>query len=80
MADVNTRTVKVGDTWAGQCANPCGFKTVGWPTKKLAEARIAEHAGEHETGEAMRDLQAFREDHGIIVSTAGDAVFEDLED
>ena len=79
MADVQTRAVKVGDTWAGQCANPCGFKTVGWPTKKLAEARIAEHATEHDTGEPMRELQDFRTDHGVGVDTAGRAVFDDLE-
>jgi hypothetical protein len=74
---VQTRTVKLEDGWAGQCAGPCGFLTTGWPTKKLAEERIGEHENEHETGQTVSDLDTFRAKHGLI-AVDGKAVFADL--
>lgn len=41
------------------------FRSTGWPTKKAAEARGAEHMKEHDTGEEMTLLSEFAEGHGI---------------
>lgn len=77
---VATRAVKVDDgTWTGQCAQPCGFRSDGWPTKKVAEARMTQHAAEHDTGQPMPELEAFRAEHGLTVNADGAAVFADLE-
>ena len=61
------------DTYYGVCA--CKFLTIGWPTKKLAQARLDEHNAEHasaqpdENGNAnpqpMRELVEFRAEHGL---------------
>lgn len=64
MATYKTRVVKNDqETWDGECA--CGFTSREWPQRKFAAARIAEHTVEHETGTAMRDLSAFRVEHGL---------------
>ncbi len=55
-----TRTVRQGNTWAGQCAAPCGWSSTGWPTRKLAAARLADHEAEHKTGKPARELTDFR--------------------
>lgn len=50
-------------TYEVACAMPrCGFKTTGWPTKKAAESRHAEHMQEHETGEPMPELYLVNND------------------
>jgi hypothetical protein len=80
MADTQTRAVKTSDGWTGQCAQPCGFLTSGWPTKALATERIGQHAAEHDTGEPMPELEEFRQAKGLTVNADGAAVFADLED
>lgn len=58
-----TRVVNAGDSYDGQCA--CGFASNGWAVKKHAQARIAEHAAEHESGEPMRELRDFEVELGL---------------
>lgn len=60
-----TRVVKDDDpgTYDAECA--CGFTSAGWPQRKLAAARVDEHAAEHETGEPMRELVDFRDEAGL---------------
>lgn len=58
-----TRVVKADDAYDGQCA--CGFTSSGWGLKKHAQARIDEHAAEHDSGEPMRELQDFRAEFGL---------------
>ena len=35
---------------------PCGFVSRGWPTKKAAAERGAQHQAEHDSGEPMPEL------------------------
>lgn len=51
------------ELWTMECAAPCGFKSQGWATKGLAEARGKEHANEHETGELMTEIVEFEKQH-----------------
>lgn len=39
-----------------ECAD-CGFKSMGWPSKKKADVRGKQHRVEHETGVAMPELK-----------------------
>lgn len=49
------------ELWTMECG--CSFKSQGWATKALAEARGKEHAREHETGELMTDIIEFEKQH-----------------
>jgi hypothetical protein len=72
------------DTWTYACpgypADPCGgndlpsFQSSGWPTKKIAEARGAQHIAEHEdpTNQSpMPELHVFRQEHGLAPTEDG---------
>ena len=48
-------------------AEPCGFKSSGWDTKKLRDKRAKQHLEEHETGEPMQELADFRSENGVKV-------------
>lgn len=70
-------------TWSAGCTSRlCGgpneetgehvpFRTVGWPSEKVAAERMAEHLREHETGEPMTTLEEFREARGLMASEDG---------
>ena len=45
--------LREGYEWTGICL--CGYVTTGWPTKKQATKRIAQHTAEHLYGELMPD-------------------------
>lgn len=65
--------VQEGDgTFTGLCA--CGFSTKGWPTGDTARARVTEHRAEHETGDILRPLSEFRDEHDLVVHR-NDVVF-----
>ncbi|MCU1590649.1 MAG: hypothetical protein JWP11_1905 [Frankiales bacterium] len=74
-----TRVVSTGDDPAihtFECA--CGFTSEGWPLKKHAVARGAEHSAEHDSGEPARELVDFREDQGVINGPKVDVIgFDD---
>lgn len=40
-------------------ARSCGWTTSGWSTRSQADARLAQHLEEHETGEPMPELIEF---------------------
>lgn len=40
------------------------YRTSGWLSQDVADARGAEHLREHETGEPMTELAQFERDHG----------------
>ena len=83
-----------GGTWDFQCpgvsGDPCWttdgvpFRSSGWPTKKSAAARGAQHLAEHKanlTGgdpQPMQDLHEFRAEHGLVVNDDGSVSVEDL--
>jgi hypothetical protein len=72
-------TTKADDgSWTYTCPgypfDACGgndlpsFVSSGWPTKKVAEARGAQHEAEHDdptNQTTMPELSAFREEHGL---------------
>lgn len=68
-------------SWDFVCDEPrgCGipggtpFPSTGWPTKKIAEARGAQHKREHQEGVPMPELAEFRREHGIDVDIDGNA-------
>lgn len=48
------------------CDRPrCGFKSTGWSTQELADARGAQHYDEHDTGIAAPELHMFRVEQGL---------------
>ena len=56
--------------FVGQCgdlATGIPFRSTQWPKKAQAEARGQEHEEEHKTGEPMRPLHEFREEHGVVI-------------
>lgn len=75
------------DTWTFQCpgvvGSLCGpsdgptFSSSGWPTKKLAMARGAQHFEDHK-GTPMPELAEFRKEHGLVVDDDGMVKVEDL--
>lgn len=78
-------------SWAFQCPNPTdhpcgepggpGFRSSGWPTRKVAEARGAEHFAEHRGEAVTSTLEEFRAKHGLVVDDNTGAVsLADLED
>ena len=72
-----TRVVKNDDVYDAQCA--CGFSSTGWALKKYADARIAEHTAEHESGEPMRELHDFRAEFGLNPDSDNVVGFDDSE-
>lgn len=57
-----------GTEWDFACSGQvpfCAFTSTGWPTRKVAEARGAEHFAEHNGDGLMSDLGKFREAHGL---------------
>lgn len=46
------------ETWEGGCT--CGFRSSGWPTKKMATERIEGHAAEHASGVPAEELVDFK--------------------
>lgn len=61
------------NTQGGWCS--CGYTTTGWPNAEVASERLAQHAKEHETGEPMEELVAFRERLGLVPDGRQKAVF-----
>jgi hypothetical protein len=59
-----------GDAWDFQCPG-CEFVSTGWPTKKSAMARGAQHVNEHESGGLMQDMGEFIEGNGLMVNPDG---------
>lgn len=55
-------------------ANPQPFTSTGWPTKKAAMARGAQHFAEHRGDGHMQDLHEFRAEQGLGVTNDGRAV------
>ena len=53
------------------------FMSTNWPTAELAAERGQQHIDEHETGEPMPDLNAFRSAKGLIDENAGQPVQPD---
>jgi len=49
------------------CPPETAFESTGWKTKKLRDARAAQHMEEHETGEPMQELHEFRIENGVEV-------------
>lgn len=71
-------------TWTYTCpgypTDDCGgndltsFTSSGWPTKKIAEARGAQHQAEHEDStnqSPMPELDEFRAEHGLVAHEDG---------
>jgi hypothetical protein len=57
-------------TWGFECPEPSGcapFVSTGWPTRASATKRLEQHKAEHETGEPMQELEAFRTDNNLVV-------------
>jgi hypothetical protein len=78
-----------GDRWDFQCpgvnGHRCGdnvtglpFLSAGWPTKKAALARGAQHFAEHKGEGPMQELHEFRKDQGLVVNDDGSVSVEDL--
>jgi hypothetical protein len=75
-----------GETWDFRCPgvsdSPCGqdepFASTGWPTKKAATARGAQHFAEHKGEGVMQELHEFRKDQGLVVNDDGTVSVEDL--
>lgn len=61
----------VRDSICGDLATGTPFTSSGWPTKKSATARGAEHFREHKTGEPTSTLEDFRAEHGLAPSADG---------
>ena len=68
-ATTKTGKPKPESRFDGVCA--CGFETTDWPTREIAEARIGQHAAEHETGEPMPSLSVFRAEKELGVNPDG---------
>ncbi len=74
--------------WSFQCPgvreDRCGdlegppFSSSGWPTKKAATARGAQHFAEHKGEGPMQELHDFREDQGLVVNDDGSVSVKDL--
>lgn len=61
----------------------CGFRTLGWPRKKDAQARINEHRAEHQSGEPVRELVVVNKSVGLtgpIRKAADIPIFDDDDD
>jgi hypothetical protein len=54
------------------------FSSSGWPTKKSATARGAEHFAEHKGEGVMSELHEFREAQGLVVNGDGSVSVKDL--
>lgn len=78
-------------TWDFQCPgpvdDPCGtvreggpgFRSSGWPTKKVALSRGEQHFAEHKGEGPAMDMHEFMALHSLQVTPAGDVVrVEDL--
>lgn len=55
----------VNDGTCGVPGSDVSFTSTGWPTRKTAEARGAEHFKEHKGEGLMRSLDDFRAAHGL---------------
>lgn len=70
-----------GDAWDFRCpgvdGSPCGvpggdpFTSTGWPTKKAATERGAQHLYEHKELVPAQTLEEFRAERGIGVDDSG---------
>jgi hypothetical protein len=88
MSVLDASVTKADDgTWTFQCPgpadSPCGadgvpFSSSGWPTKKAATARGAEHFAEHKGEGVMSELHEFREAQGLVVNNDGSVSVKDL--
>jgi hypothetical protein len=81
---IRPRDTDAGRVYDGQCAclvptTGGPWETTGWPQRKLAAARLAEHTTEHETGEPARELVAFRDEAGLNGPTVDVVGFADEE-
>lgn len=64
MSENTTEASAVGYDFV--CDRPrCGFKSTGWQTQELADARGAQHYDEHDTGIMAPELHMFRVEHGL---------------
>jgi hypothetical protein len=78
-----------GETWDFRCpglaGSVCGdpatgvpFHSTGWPTKKAAKARGAQHFAEHKGEGVTQSLHEFRRDQGLVVNDDGSVSVEDI--
>jgi hypothetical protein len=84
-ADDGTWTFQCPGVKGDRCApidgDAPGWRSSGWPTKKLALARGREHFDEHRGLGAASSLEEFRAKHGLVVDDQTGAVtLADLED
>jgi hypothetical protein len=54
------------------------FSSTGWPTKKAALARGAQHFAAHKDKTPMQELDAFRREQGLVVNDDGTVSVEDI--
>lgn len=69
------------DSWTFQCpgiqGSPCGevggaaFRSSGWPTKTVAQARGTQHFAEHKGEAVTPSLDDFRAEHGLVAHENG---------
>lgn len=86
MTLLDKAVTKDGETWGFQCpgvkGDRCGedvpFASTGWPTKKSAAARGAQHFAEHKGDGVMQEIGEFRKDQGLVVADDGSVSVEDL--
>lgn len=69
------------ESWTFQCpgieGSGCGvpggvpFISSGWPSKKVAQARGAQHFAEHKGEAVTPSLDEFRAEHGLVAHANG---------
>lgn len=77
--DIAVAVAPEGDAFTGMCgAQGCGYVTRAWPSHEIAAERILQHKAEHETGQLMEELVAFRTRHQLVIPQGSPvAVFPD---
>jgi hypothetical protein len=59
---------------------PTPFRSPGWPSKKVARARLDEHVDDHKGIRPMSTLEEFREKHGLTSSADGQRAVVTVKD
>jgi hypothetical protein len=78
---VTSRKTDADTVYDFRCPYPAGcgvpggdsFASTGWAQRKDAVDRGKQHIAEHEQGEPMQELHAFRVDRGLTPNAAGEA-------
>lgn len=61
----------IADSVCGDPHSDQAFTSTGWPSRKVAEARGAQHFDEHQGLSVTPDLDAFRAEHGLMPHANG---------